>query len=80
MSVDPDSNTRKVVLFVRLMDEGTDVSRPTEAFDLGDGRFRILPTVNYDPEDEIWEFPPGSIVQAEIRRGQGGEYLLAVKG
>lgn len=75
----PDSNPEKVTLFVRLLNEGTDVSRPAEALDLGDGRFRLLPTANYDSEDEIWEFPPGSTVRAEVRTRQSGTYRLAVK-
>ena len=69
----------KVRIHVRLLDEGTEVSRPTEALNLGNGLFRILPSRDYDPEDESWEFPPGSIVRCEKRLGSSGEYLLAVK-
>jgi hypothetical protein len=79
MSVAQDSNTSKVKIFVRLLDEGTDVSRPTDALDLGNGLFKILPIPNYDPEEEIWEFPPGSVVRSERRQSEAGEYLLAVK-
>ncbi len=78
MSAVSDTHVNKVIVFVRLLNEGIDVSRPTDAEDLGDGRFRILPTTNYDPDDEIWEFPPGTIVCVELRRGERGEYLLAV--
>jgi hypothetical protein len=79
MSGAMDSDTRKVVIYVRLLDEGTDVSRPTSALDLGAGLFKVLPTADYNPEDETWEFPPGSIVKAEKRNNDAGEYLLAVK-
>jgi hypothetical protein len=46
--------------------------------ELGDGLFRVLPTANYDPHDEVWEFPPDSIVRSEVRRSEDGEFLIAV--
>jgi hypothetical protein len=72
------SMAQTVEIFVRLLDEGTDCSRPTQAMELGDGLFRVLPTTNYDPQDEVWEFPPDSIVRSEVRRSKDGEFLLAV--
>jgi hypothetical protein len=79
MSAAMASNTSKarVRIYVRLLDEGTDVSRPTDALDLGDGQFELLPTSDYDAETETWEFPPGSVVRCEKRTGTQGEYLLA---
>jgi hypothetical protein len=47
-----------MVVYVNLLDEGSDAARPTEAIELGNGHYRLLPTANYDPEDEHWEFPP----------------------
>jgi hypothetical protein len=67
-----------VEIQVRLLHEGTDCSRPTDALDLGNGLFKVLPTRTYDPGDEVWEFPPDSIVRTEVRRSQGQEFLLAV--
>ena len=67
-----------VEIFIRLLDEGTECSRPTQALNLGDGLFKVLPTSNYDLGDEVWEFPPGSIVRSAIRRSEGKEFLLAV--
>jgi hypothetical protein len=74
-----DSNTRKITIYVRLLDEGTEVSRPTQAVDLGDGLFSLLATPDYDPIDEIWEFPPGSVVRIVERHGSSGAYFLAVQ-
>ena len=71
--------TNKIKIYVRLIDEGTEVSRPTEALDLGNGLLELLPTPDCDSEDEIWEFPPGSVVRCEKRQGSSGEYLLAVR-
>lgn len=79
MSADRNLSTEKVKIFVRLLDEGTEVSRPTEAISLGHGLFKILPTPEYDPEDEIWEFPPGATVRGVTRRNEDGEFLLAEK-
>ncbi len=73
-----DSDTEKVKIYVRLLNEGTDVSRPTEALNLGGGLFKILPTEHYDPEDERWEFPPGSVVRGEPIEDAAGTYLRAV--
>ena len=73
------SNTNTVELQVRLLNEGTTVSRPTQALDMGDGIFELLPTPDYDPEDEEWEFPPGSLVRVERRSDAKGEYLIAVE-
>jgi hypothetical protein len=77
MSAAPDSNTETVRIFVRLLDEGTEVSRPTEATRLGHGLFKILPTPEYDPGNETWEFPPGTTVRGVTLRDGDGEYLLA---
>ena len=51
----------------------------TEAVPIGDGLFKILPTPDYEPKDEIWEFPPGSIVRCETPQDDSGEYIFAVK-
>jgi hypothetical protein len=69
-----------ITLYVRLLDEGTDVTRPTQAEELTGGYFRVLSSPDYDPEDEHWEFPPGSIVRAESRELRDDEFLLAVEG
>ena len=70
--------TRTVEIHIRLLHEGTECSRPTQALELENGLFKVLPTSNYDPEDEVWEFPPDSIVRSEVRQSEGKEFLLAV--
>jgi hypothetical protein len=79
MSAETGSDIKMVKILVRLLDEGTEVSRPTEAVELGNGLLRICATPNYAPDDEIWEFPPDSIVRAEKHRDASGEYRLAIK-
>jgi hypothetical protein len=73
------SDTSTIELHVRLLNEGTAVSRPTRALSMGGGTFKILATPDYDPEEEEWEFVPGTIVRSERRLDENGEYLLAAK-
>jgi len=63
---------------MRLLNEGTPCSRPTEALVLGDGLFQLLATENYDPKEEHWEFLPGATVRAEEIPDVDRSYLLAV--
>lgn len=74
------SDIKKTVpIYIQLLDEGTDVWRPTQALDVGNGSFRVLPTPDYDPEDEIWEFLPGSLVRLGKKRISVGEVLIAIE-
>jgi hypothetical protein len=68
-----------VPIYVRLLDEGTPCARPTQAERIGSNLFKLLPTHNYDPDDEHWEFPPGSVVRAVAMADAVKKYLLAVK-
>jgi len=60
------------------LEEAVTCIRPTEAEPLKDGTYRVLPTPNYDPTDEVWEFQPGSIVHCESFDGSLGPHLLAI--
>jgi hypothetical protein len=57
-------------VYVRLLDEGTDVWRPVAATALADGTY-ILSDASPMPADENWEFPPGSRVVAEEKTFEG---------
>ncbi|HEY1300601.1 MAG TPA: hypothetical protein VGF07_08885, partial [Stellaceae bacterium] len=67
MSVHQDTDT-EVVVYVRLLEEGTDVWRPVRATALSDGTFRLLKTNSYDPNAEKWEFPPSTTVRCVTRK------------
>lgn len=71
---------RQATVYVQLLDEGTPTVRPTQAIDMGGGLYKLLPTPNYDPEDEKWEFLPGSIVRVKMTRSQidGKEFPMAI--
>jgi hypothetical protein len=77
MSVEAVSNTDRTTIYVRLLGEGTDVFRPTQAEAVGGEVFRLIEPEAYDPEDEEWEFVPGSLVRTAIRHGASGAYLVA---
>jgi hypothetical protein len=66
-----------VQIYVNLLNEGTPCARPTQALILGNGLFELLPTKEYDPDVEHWEFRPGSIVRAEETHREGEPHLLA---
>lgn len=77
-----DSNTdmaTTTTIYVRLLDEGTEVFRPATAHDLGGGVFKVLPSPDYDPQDEKWEFVPGTLVRCEKRKLEDDEVLVATK-
>lgn len=66
------------VVYVRLLDEGTVVFRPVPAMFLDANTAKILAPSNYDPEDENWEFKPGSIVHIEQQILEGKQSNVAV--
>jgi hypothetical protein len=70
--------TATSTIYIRLLEEAVTCIRPTQAEPLRDGTYRVLPTSNYDPTDEVWEFPPGSIVHCESFDDLQEPYLLAV--
>lgn len=79
MSEEMDSSTKtSIKIHVRLLDEGTEVFRPTQALDLGAGRFQIQATADYDSDLETWEFVPGSIVRTGLRSDESGQYRIAI--
>jgi hypothetical protein len=63
------------LVYVALLDEGTDVWRPVEATNLGGGLYRIAGAWPYSDE-ERWAFPPGSIVRCSERMSQDGRSML----
>ncbi|MGQ0526424.1 MAG: hypothetical protein ACT4OY_00100 [Alphaproteobacteria bacterium] len=69
-----------IIVYVKLLEEETPVARATEAVDLGNGLYKLLPTPDYDPGDEVWEFLPGSIVRCETTNEyRDKNILLAVE-
>lgn len=65
-----------VKIFIPLLEEGTPTIRPTQAISLGQDRYKILATPDYDPEDEVWAFLPGTVVRAKWVKGYKGNLIL----
>ncbi|MGB4101342.1 MAG: hypothetical protein WBK91_05500 [Alphaproteobacteria bacterium] len=65
-----------VVVHVQLLEEGTATARPTQAVPLENGLYKLLPTPDYDPEDEVWEFPPGAVVRCQWKKTADAENIL----
>ncbi len=70
-----------VMVYVPLLDEGTPTVRGTQAIPLENGLYKLLPTHNYDPEDETWEFLPGSVVRCVMVKSSftNKEFLQAIE-
>jgi hypothetical protein len=67
------------ILYVQLLEEGAPTFRPTKAEILGNNLYKLLPTEDYDPEDEVWEFLPGSTVsKKEITDIEGNSMFVAI--
>ena len=65
------------VVYVALLNEGTDVWRPVAAEQVGPHDFRLLDS---RPEGEEWQFSPGTVVSCEPRTFSGGATgLVAVR-
>ena len=74
----PQATDTDAIVYVRLLDEGTDVWRPVQAAVLPDGTFR-LGEPEADNAAEVWEFPPRARVKCAARRfADGEEGLVAV--
>lgn len=67
----PSTISNRTTIFVALMNEGTDVWRPVAAERLSEHRFLIVEACETD--DEVWQFPPGSVVRCELREFSGGK-------
>ncbi len=65
-----------VKIYVVLLEEGTDTIRGTQAIPLGSGLYKLLPTPDYDPEDEVWEFLPGTVVRGVMVQNKVAGPLL----
>lgn len=65
-------------IHVHLKDEGTDVWRPVDAIGLNEGIYQI-PSGTRVPDDENWEFLPGTIVRCVTKELSDGVRLVAIE-
>lgn len=69
----------KETIYIRLLGEGTEVFRPITASKIGNSMYEVGGYDVYDPEDEIWEFPPGTQVIVEEQVREGEKVLIAMR-
>lgn len=70
----------QIQIFMPLLNEGTTVSRPIIALDMGNNIYKILGTeqgLGPDDLDEEWLFPIGSCVTCKIVQHTTGTMLIA---
>jgi hypothetical protein len=77
MSDNTGFSTREIVICIPLLNEGTDVVRPTRGVILQPDTVRVLAAPDYDARSEEWEFPPGSSVRCVKEIREGREVLVA---
>ena len=65
-----------VTIYIPLLEEGSPAARGTQAVTVENGLYKVLPVPDYNPEDEIWKFLPGSIVKCKEVRGASGKNIL----
>ncbi len=65
-------------IHIYLKDEGTQVWRPVEAIVMGEDLYRIPDNILV-PDDEDWEFLPGSVVRCVHKKLSGGVRLAAIE-
>ena len=71
-------STDVIQIYIPLLNEGTDVVRPTNGTFLAPDIVRVEPTEDYDPELEEWQFPPGSEVRC-VREHRGSKEILVAR-
>lgn len=71
-----DEKGTMTLIYIGLLDEGTNVWRPVRAELRGEGVFRIA---DEQPEGERWEFPPGALVRCVEHRFSDGSLGLVAK-
>lgn len=67
------------LIYIPLLNEGVPVLRPTKGRYIGGDEYVVLPTQDYDPEGETWEFPPGSVVACTREMHEREALLVARK-
>ena len=69
----------ETIVYVDLPEEGSPTLYGTPAEALNNGLYKLLTPPNYDPEDIVMEFLPGSIVRCKTKDYRGNEILVAVE-
>ena len=74
-----DSRIEEEIIYVQLLNEGTQVWRPMWAEKLEENIYRVKTSVDYGQIDEELEFKPNEIVICEKRELSEGNHLVAMR-
>ena len=66
------------IIYVQLLGEGTTVYRPVPAVEIDENVYLLKGEEIFDPDDEEWEFLPGTKVRVEQKDLEGEKVLVAV--
>lgn len=66
-------------IYIQLLNEGSIAYRPVPALQIENNIYKVLGFEIYDPEDEEWEFLPGSYVLVEEQNKGGKRVLVAIQ-
>ena len=78
MSEEMALSTSEVEIYVPLLNEGTDVLRPTTGILLKPDVVRVVATRDYNPDIEERAFLPGSKVKC-VKELRGGREMLVAR-
>ena len=67
----------RTTVYVGLVDEGTDVWRPTVAYRLSETVY-VLSNENFDADTETWTVAPGSLITVANQETRTGVIPVAV--
>ncbi len=73
------SNPDVVRISVEQEEGGAFWVKTTNALSIGNGLYEVLPTPHYNPTEEKWKFPPGSIVRLKEITLNGFKYIMATE-
>lgn len=66
-------------IYIQLLEEGTKVYKPVPAIEIENNIYEVQGFEIYNPEDEVWEFLPGTNVLVEEQNFDGTNVLVAIK-
>ena len=66
-------------IYIQLLGEGTIVYRPVPACQIADNLYEVGGFEIHDPENEVWEFTPGTYVFVEEQYLDGESVLVAIQ-
>ena len=66
-------------IYIQLLEEGTKVYRPVPSLQIEDNLYEVGGFEIYDPEDEVWEFTPGTYVLVVEKNLDGENVLVAIQ-